>query len=191
MPALVSMRRWRLRRAVGFHFLILWAAVSLLLSAFEIPDTVDPGLIVNYRRVHAGLATGGMISEQGLTQLKSFGFVTVLDIRTEREGIREEEAAVKAMGLRYVNVPVTPQTLGITEVEAVGRILADPRAAPVLFHCASANRVGGIWALVQLRRGKSLEEAEADGGRIGLKSPAMIKAVRRLAPIVRKPRQAR
>ena len=59
-------------------------------------------------------------------------------------------------------------------------MLNDPTAAPVLLHCASSNRVGAVWAVVQARKGKSLEEAEAAGREAGLRSSPMAAAVRRV-----------
>ena len=50
----------------------------------------------------------------------------------------------------------------------------------MLLHCASSNRVGGAWAVIQARKGKSLEEAEAAGRAAGLHSPQMEAAVRRV-----------
>jgi hypothetical protein len=50
----------------------------------------------------------------------------------------------------------------------------------VLLHCASSNRVGGAWAVIQARKGMSLEEAESAGRAAGLHSPQMEAAVRRV-----------
>jgi hypothetical protein len=51
----------------------------------------------------------------------------------------------------------------------------------VLLHCASSNRVGGVLAVMAHRKGKPLDDAIAEGQQAGLKSPAMIDAVRRVA----------
>ena len=36
-------------------------------------------------------------------------------------------------------------------------------AGPVLLHCASSNRVSGVYEMAQALKGKSLAEAEAAG----------------------------
>jgi protein tyrosine phosphatase (PTP) superfamily phosphohydrolase (DUF442 family) len=59
-------------------------------------------------------------------------------------------------------------------------VLDDPSAGPVLLHCASSNRVGGVWAVIQSRKGKTLDEALAAGQQAGLHSPVMEAAVRRV-----------
>jgi uncharacterized protein (TIGR01244 family) len=87
---------------------------------------------------------------------------------------------VEAQGLRYVSVPVSSATFELQDALAVGRVLDDADAAPVLLHCASSNRVGAVWAVLQARAGKSLEAALEAGRQAGLKSDAMIAAVRRV-----------
>jgi hypothetical protein len=47
--------------------------------------------------------------------------------------------------------------------------------------CGSSNRVGVAWAIVQARRGKSLDAVLAAGREAGLKGATMEDAVRRLA----------
>ena len=108
------------------------------------------------------------------------GFRTVVNLRTEKEGAAEERPVVEAQGLRYVSVPVTLETLSLADIEAVEKVLADAGSRPVLLHCASSNRVGGVWAAIQVRKGKSLEQAEAAGRDAGLRSPAVQAAVRRV-----------
>ncbi len=149
-------------------------------AAPSCPASVDPSLIVNYHFVKPGLATSGKISDAGLTQLKALGFKTILNLRTEQEGAKAEEAAVKAQGLRYEWVPVTPDTLSLEDVSKVERVLDDPSAAPILFHCASANRVGAVWAIMQARRGKPLEAALEEARGVGLTSPALIDVIKRV-----------
>jgi uncharacterized protein (TIGR01244 family) len=161
--------------------LVSLAAVASFAGEPSCPASVDASLIVNYRVVKPGLAVSGKISETGLAQLKALGFKTILNLRTEQEGAKAEEAAVKAQGLRYEWVPVTPASLSLDDVAKVGRVLDDPTAAPILFHCASANRVGAVWAILQVQRGKTLEAALEEGRTIGLGHPELVEAVKRLS----------
>ncbi|HEY6554729.1 MAG TPA: protein tyrosine phosphatase family protein [Vicinamibacteria bacterium] len=156
-------------------------AAAALSSAGEVPATADTTAFPNYRLVRPGLAVAGQPSAEGLAQLKGMGFKTVINLRTEQEGAKDEEAAVKAAGLSYVSIPVTGATLSMADADAVGRVLDDAAAAPVLLHCASANRVGAVWALLAVRQGKTLEEAEALGRAVGLQSPALVEAMRKAA----------
>ena len=166
--------------------LLLFAGLSLALAlartaGAQIPESMDPALIAKYRVVRPGLATGGKPSPEAVDRLKALGFKTVVDLRTEAEGTASEKQAVEAQGLRYVLVPITAPTFSAADVAAVANVLNDPAAGPVLLHCASANRVGAVWAVLQVQQGRSLEEAEAAGQEIGLSSTAMVEATRRVA----------
>jgi uncharacterized protein (TIGR01244 family) len=169
---------------IGFRRLAVSLTAAWALAAplsAEIPEAPDATAFPNYRIVRPGLATAGQPTSAGIAQLKAMGFKTVVNLRTEKEGAKDEESVVKAAGLAYVSVPVTAETLSQADADAVGRVLDDSLAGPVLLHCATANRVGAVWALLRVRQGRTLEEAEAEGKAIGLKSPALIEAVRKLA----------
>ncbi len=86
-----------------------------------------------------------------------------------------------------MNVPVTADSFRLEDALAVKAVLDDPSAGPVLVHCASSNRVGGVLAVIASRRGRSLDEAIADGRAAGLHSPVMENAVRRVlgVPLLR------
>lgn len=145
-----------------------------------LPESVEPSVIPNYSLVRPDLAGGGQPTETGLRHLRELGFRIVIDLRAPAEGTAAEEAAVKAAGLRYVSVPITPETFRREDVDAVARILDERGRGPVLLHCATGNRVGGVWTVLQATKGRPYEEAEAEGRKIGLRSAAMIAAVRRV-----------
>jgi uncharacterized protein (TIGR01244 family) len=159
---------------------LLSALVSLAAPAAEIPSSARPGEIPNYLRIRPDVATSGQPSAEALKKLKEMGFTTVVNLRTPKEGIAGDRAAVEAQGLRFVSVPVAPGTFGAKDVESVAKVLDDSKARPALVYCHSGNRVGAFWAVYQVRKGKSVEEALAEGRRIGLKSPQMLEAVQRV-----------
>lgn len=159
------------------------AAAGLLLTVPAFagpPEAVAPAEIPAYRLIRPDLATGGQPAPETLGRLAEMGFRTVINLRTEKEGAVEERAPVEAQGLRYVWVPFTADSFSPQDVAAVEQVLDDPAVGPVLLHCASSNRVGGVWAAIQARRGKSLEEALAAGREAGLHTPGMEAAVRRV-----------
>ena len=156
------------------------ASALAMAGPAEVPATVDG--IAGYKRVHSGLAAAGVPSAEALASLKARGFKTVIDLRGVTEpGVAEEEATVRAQGLRYVHVPISPSTFSLGNVEAVAKVLDNAEAAPVLLHCTSSNRVGAVWAVIQVQKGLSLEAAEAEGRKFGLKSEAMVEAMKRVA----------
>jgi len=163
----------------------LAGCVAVLLSATaafaQIPEAVDPAVIPNYRLLKPGLATAGQPTPEALRKLKEQGFKTVINLRADTEpGGKEEEAIVKGQGLEYVSVPVTPASFSQEQVDKVAKVLDDPKAGPILFHCGSANRVGAVWTVIQAQKGKSYDAAEAEGRKIGLSSPAMVEAVKKV-----------
>jgi len=160
---------------------MLVLALLFQAATTQIPETVDAAAIPNYRLLKPGLATAGQPTPEALRALKRQGFRTVINLRAESEpGVKEEEAIVKAEGLRYVSVPIAPASLSQSQVDAVAKALDDPAAGPILLHCGSANRVAGVWAAMEVQRGKSYEEALAEARKIGLTSPAVEEALKKL-----------
>ena len=159
---------------------MLTTLLIALLAGAEVPATMDPVVIPNYQVLRPGLAVAGKPSPEALAKLKDQGFKTVIDLRSEAEGLAEEKAIVEGQGLRYVSVPMTAATFKLEDAQAVGRVLDDPSAGPVLLHCASSNRVGGVLAVLEAKAGKPVDEAIAAGRKAGLKSDAMVEAVKRV-----------
>lgn len=153
--------------------------LSLLLAG-EVPAALDPAAVPNYRVLRPGLAVAGKPTAQALAQLKAQGFRTVIDLRTEAEGLAEEKTIVEGQGLRYVSVPMTAATFTLADALKVKSVLDDPAAGPVLLHCATSNRVGGVLAVLEAKAGKPLEEAIEAGRAAGLKGDPMVQAVRRV-----------
>jgi uncharacterized protein (TIGR01244 family) len=162
--------------------MFLLALVLLAGADGRVPETMDAAAVPNYRRVRPDLATAGQPTADTLRKLKDLGFKTVVNLRTEGENgaVADEKAIVEAAGLRYVHVPITAATFSRADVDAVGRVLDDPAAGPVLLHCAAASRVGAVWTVHQVGKGKSYEAAEAEGKTIGLKTGPMSEAVKRV-----------
>jgi uncharacterized protein (TIGR01244 family) len=154
---------------------------SAPLALAQVPETVEPARIPSYKVITPGLVAAGQPSREALATLGTMGFKTVINLRTAGEDTPpDEQAVVEGQGLRYVAVPLTAASLSLADVAAVEKVLEDPASGPVLVHCAASNRVGGIWALIQARKGKGLEEALAAGREAGLRSGPMEEAVRRL-----------
>jgi uncharacterized protein (TIGR01244 family) len=164
------------------HALLLYTLLTAVAASAGVPETMEPGQIPYYRLLTPGIATAGQPSSEVLPRLAALGFKTVINLRMPGEDAPpDERAVVEGQGLRYVHVPLTAASLSAADVAAVEKVLDDPAAGPVLFHCATSNRVGAVWALVQTRKGKSLDAALAAGREAGLRSPVLEEAVRRVA----------
>ena len=163
-----------------FTFVLALVFASGAAAGATVPETVDAAAFPNYRVLAPGVAAAGQPSVEGLRALEGLGFRTVINLRTEKEpGVAEEKRIVEEAGLRYVHVPVSVSSFSAADVDRVAKVLDDPTSGPVLLHCASANRVGAVWTVLQVRKGKSHPEAEAEGRTIGL-GGAMLDAVRRV-----------
>ena len=113
-----------------------------------------------------GLYTAGQPAAGDWAAIKARGVRTVVNLRLpgELKG-RDEAAEVRAAGLRYVSIPVAGAG-GIDDANAKAlRAALDAADGPVLVHCASGNRVGGLLALMQARSGTMTPEQALEFGR--------------------------
>lgn len=158
--------------------LALASTLALALSgsalAAGIPEKLDAA---NYQRLSPSLAVSGKPSKEAIAALKEAGFRTAIDLRQPAEGVPSAREAVEGQGLTFVSVPVSPETFSLADAQKVAAVLSDQNAAPFLLFCSSSNRVGGVIAVVERMRGRSKEEALAEGKKAGLRSAAMEKAV--------------
>ena len=92
-----------------------------------------------------GIATAGQPTAAQIAEVAQAGVRTVLDLRAagEPRGF-DETAAVTAAGMEYVVIPITPATLDDAAFDRFLAVMRDPAQRPVLVHCATANRVGGL-----------------------------------------------
>lgn len=130
-----------------------------------------------------GVATAGQPRKEDLEKLAGAGYGAVVDLRAsgEERGFDEAEA-VGALGMEYVNLPVTTETPDDATFGRFREVMKDARRRPVLVHCGSANRVGALLLPhLILDRGKSPQEAVEEARRVGLRSAALEGAALRYA----------
>jgi uncharacterized protein (TIGR01244 family) len=113
----------------------------------------------------------GQPTVEAITQLKSAGITTVIDLRPDQETPDlDEKAAVEKTGVKYRSLPIAGVAdLTRENVVRFDQLLKESASEDVLIHCASGNRVGAMLAL-QARwiQGKSAEEALAIGKAAGM-----------------------
>jgi uncharacterized protein (TIGR01244 family) len=159
-------RRWR--RLAGWA--LAGACLGIALEAFA-----QQG-IENFLRVSDRVCTGGQPTAAQLAPLKREGIRTVIALRDPAEfDAASEEAAAREAGLGYVNIPVRTADPTDEQVVAFLRVTDDPAIFPVFVHCGSGNRVGAFWMIRRiLVDGWTLEKAEEEARRIGLRSPNLV-----------------
>ncbi|MEM7351106.1 MAG: sulfur transferase domain-containing protein, partial [Acidobacteriota bacterium] len=110
-----------------------------------------------------------------LAEAAQAGYSTVVNLRPPGENSEWDEATQAAdLGLRYVNIPIAGAAdLNADNAALLAEIVNDPATGPLMVHCASGNRVGGLFAMKAFHvDGKSAEEAMQIGREAGLTSLA-------------------
>lgn len=127
------------------------------------------------------VATAGQPAKEHFERLAASGYRTVIDLRQPGEHRElEEDEAVRATGMHYINLPVGHDTIDGETFERFRQILKDLENRPVLVHCSSANRVGALLIpYLVLDEGKTTEEAMEIAGQVGLRSEELERAALR------------
>lgn len=166
------------------RFLLLAAAIALLPAcattretAMQTPVPAPAALPaatpsgVALLQPRPDLIVAGQPSADDWKALADAGVRTVINLRpaAEMQG-RDERAEVAAAGLRYVELPIA----GAGDINADNaRRLAEllgQADGPVLVHCGSGNRVGGLLAVAKAQEGMAADEALEFGRSAGMKS---------------------
>jgi protein tyrosine phosphatase (PTP) superfamily phosphohydrolase (DUF442 family) len=121
----------------------------------------------------ADVATAGQPDAAAWGELARAGFKSVIDLREASEQRGHDEAGeIARAGLRYFLLPVSHESLGDRQFDAIREFLRDPANRPALVHCQSANRVGALMLpYLRLDEHVPLDEARRRAEIIGLRSP--------------------
>jgi uncharacterized protein (TIGR01244 family) len=154
------------RRAVTVLAVLLGAAASG--AAWH---EASPAL----RRVDQRAWVGGQPTGDDLALLAGAGVRTVIDLRqTVEHDVDAERQEAESLGLAFTHVPVCPDAPDDAAADAFLAAMTRPGALPVLVHCASGNRAAGFWMIRRLVVDRwSVEAAEAEARRVGLRSDAL------------------
>ena len=114
-----------------------------------VPATeTDPAELLRNGKLPAeGVLTGGQPTPEQFKTLADLGYGTVVNLRTPGEKDNTDPALIESLGMRYVSLPIGgAETLNEQNARKLAEILGDAET-PVVVHCASGNRVGGLLAL--------------------------------------------
>lgn len=116
-----------------------------------------------------GISVSGQPNEEALSVFAASGYTTVIDLRGAQENRGfDEEAAVEAAGLDYVQLPIESAAQINYATAAELTRLIEASEGPVLLHCGSGNRVGALLALAKRQEGANVEESISYGKEGGL-----------------------
>lgn len=132
-------------------------------------DAVGPDF-TNYNRAWPTVGSAGLLKGNAVEEAAKLGFRTIVDLRTTSETDGSEKAAAEAAGMTYVHIPVATRAPTAEQVAQFSELMAAEGNKPILVHCASANRVGAIWALYRASTGVAAMTAIEEGRVLGLSS---------------------
>ena len=130
-----------------------------------------PG-IRNFDEVNEHVYRGGQPTSAGFAYLAKLGVKTIVDLREPGERSKAEERTVTALGMHYVNVPITGLTApsDAQSAKTLG-LLEDGSSGPVFVHCwRGADRTGAVIAAYHIdhdnwNNARALKDAKAHGMR--------------------------
>ena len=133
-------------------------------------ESAELGQTLNVHRL-GNLFLAGQFSEADLVQIREAGIQRVITLRTDGEIDWDEQSAVEAAGIEFVAIPFrSPESLTDEVFDQIRAVLSQSDKS-TLFHCGSANRVGGTWLPWRvLDQGVDLEVALAEARKIGLRT---------------------
>jgi len=141
-----------IRSFVAFFVVILGSAVSFSQTSPVKVFKDQKVKISNFGQMDARFYRGGQPKQDQYAQLKEFGINTVIDLQDEPTSY--EKAAVEALGMRYVNIPVidkAPPTAA--QIADFLKVVDDPQTGVFYVHCAGGrHRTGDMGAIYRLNK---------------------------------------
>lgn len=138
------------------------------------PQVVRSAELGGTKNVHraGNLFLAGQFGPDDVDRLKTEKFGRIITLRTDGEIDWDEKAAIESAGIEFIELPFRkPETLDDSVFDEIRELLRD-QSTKTLFHCGSANRVGGIWLPYRvLDEGVPLEFAIQEAEEIGLRTP--------------------
>lgn len=173
-----------LREPVLFRVFLITVFSGLLAACASTPafdlEAVQAAEIVNLRAPEGATLSSGQPTVAQLGIAARSGVRHVINLRTAGEEVPfNESEVVDSLGMKYYSIPVAGGA-GITaeNAKALAEILADLDGEPVLVHCATGNRVGGLMAFSAFADGAGVDAAISEGARWGMTSERLQEVVR-------------
>lgn len=119
--------------------------------------------IENFGQMDERFFRGGRPKDNDYQALAALGVKTIIDLTDNSRA--EEEPAVKAAGLRYVNIPMVDKSYpSMDQVNAFLKVVDDPATGKFYVHCAGGrHRTGVMGAVYRFTHDKwNLEQALAE-----------------------------
>ena len=126
--------------------------------------------VPNFHTVNDQVLRGGQPTDAGFGKLAAMGVKTIIDLQEEGSRSHDEKKLVKALGMRYINIPMKGMTTPTEkQISHALKALDDTSGGPVFIHCKrGADRTGVVIACYRVKHDgwdnqKALSEARDYG----------------------------
>lgn len=108
--------------------------------------------VPNAGKISDTLFRGAQPSPQGLAELKKLGVTTIVDLRGNRGPVAQERTQAEALGLRFVDIPMSGWAAPSTpQVAQFLKLLRDDPSQKIFVHCYyGADRTGVMIAAYRI-----------------------------------------
>ncbi len=148
--------------------ILIYSLMLVSLALVARPSVAAPDL-PNFHVVAPHVWRGAAPTVGGLKRLRAMGVRTIIDLRIAPKTVRREGQTARAMGFRFINLPMgaDPPTAG--QVSAFLAAMDRAPSNPVFVHCQhGADRTGCMVGIFrETRQGWSFPQAYAEMRRDG------------------------
>jgi protein tyrosine/serine phosphatase len=139
------MKRNFSRRGVNAFLLVL--ALSVASFAQSAQTSFSDIKIKNFGQMDERFYRGAQPKEADYPSLAALGIKTVIDLRDDAQAY--EKPAVEALGMRYVNIPMSDKDYPREEqIEAFLKLANNPETGAFYVHCAGGRHRTGVMGAV-------------------------------------------
>ena len=133
---------------------VLFGAIALILAS-QVPafsqDSQQADLssvtIKNFGQMDARFFRGGQPKENDYQQLAALGIKTVIDLQDDPTSY--EKGKVEALGMKYVNIPMSDKDYPSNEkIDQFLKLVDDPATGKFYVHCAGGRHRTGVMGAV-------------------------------------------
>jgi tyrosine-protein phosphatase SIW14 len=122
-------------------------------ASFGVPaEKLKIAGVANAGKISDTLFRGAQPSAEGLAELKKLGVTTIVDLRGNRGPVARERAQAEALGLRFVDIPMSGWSAPPTaQVAQFLKLVQNDPAQKVFVHCYyGADRTGVMIAAYRI-----------------------------------------
>lgn len=122
----------------------------------------NPGQAIPYLQ-----ATGGRQFNR-ISELKYFGFETVIDLGTPEKSAKLHRTETEALGMHYFNIPVDGITPSQEQIDDFTQKVVDASSDMLLVYAPNSALLGTMWAAYRINLGAPVDFAIKQGKRLGM-----------------------